>query len=149
MKNMHPTEQAIANRPLIFRVIEYGMKHQYFTLLELYRDLNLSENDRDYVWNVLTGNRTVASQYDHILAVAKYNDSKGVFRDVAVEDDTFALIPSTIFNYMDYLELVEARENAKQARETANKAHRTSIAAIIISIAIGLVQIAFELVDKL
>ena len=109
------------------------MEKQYFTFYELAKDLQLTELDEYYCWNALTSPK--AKQTDspnHLLIVVRETPQPDP------KTFLFSLLPSAIINYVDYLEIVEARKNSKNA-------FIISLLAIGISIAIGAAQIYYQL----
>lgn len=121
---------------LVFKVIEYGMKRQYFTFSQLVRDLNLPENDKTYLWQSLTCSKGFETQNpNHILITIQHGHEQ--VRKLSAKDYLYTVLPTAIVSYVDYLEIVEARKNSRQA-------FVISLLAIGISIAIGAVQIYYQ-----
>ena len=132
---------------LIFRVIEYGLKKEYFTFSQLSRELNLPHNDKIYLWQSLTCWESYSTQNpNHILVAIQRKPTEGGNREISAKDYQYTLLPSAIVSYNEYLEIIEARKNSEIAKIQARKAHNISLLAIGISIIIGVVQIIFEVI---
>ena len=150
---------AKTEKNLILRISEYGLNHDRFTLTKLYQTLKLSEYEIKYVVNTLisdTSNET--SNPNHILVTVdeieyepesellKYqNIGMGLTlkqpKQIVSRLPYYSLTPTALFNYIDYLEIVEARKAAQQARTQAETATRLAIASILIGLVLGLGQI--------
>lgn len=63
------------------------------------------------------------------------------------DDWIYTILPNAIVQYVDYLEIVEARKMASDANRNANMALMVTVYAVIISIILGLAQIFFQVAD--
>ncbi len=122
---------------LIYRIIEYGQKEQFFTYPQLKAELNLSPDEDGYVYNTMIhwDNEATAN---HLIAIVKrnfYTGSSGHSLPVIDNQKSIlGLLPTAIFQYNDYLEIIQARKSAQEAK-------RLSWYAIWISIGLGVGQI--------
>src|SRR6478752_3185772 len=102
-------------RHLIYRIIEYGKKVQFFSYLQLKRDLALTEEEDGYVYNTMVHWQDDVNP-NHLMSIVRnaYHD-KDHHRagDVNYTSSILALLPTAIFQYNDYLEIVEARKSAQ------------------------------------
>jgi hypothetical protein len=130
---------------LILKVIEYALRKEIFTLEELEADLKEYVDFMPYIKNTLIGYKAAETNPNHIIIMAEaiYQD-KYIVRGVTPDHNKskYRLLPSAYFSYIDHIEVVEARINAKEAK-------RLSWIAIIISIGVGIIQILLEVIDKL
>ncbi|MFN8336291.1 MAG: hypothetical protein U0U09_14265 [Cyclobacteriaceae bacterium] len=125
---------------LIIRVTQYGLSHQSFLLSDLYKDLNLTNEESKYVLNVLTQTqRPSTDNPNHILVLSK--EVKNEFGNTVVNKSSYTLVPNAFYNYVDYLEIKEARKAADQAREQSSTAITIAIWSLIAAIAFGVVEI--------
>jgi hypothetical protein len=120
---------------LIVRVTEYGLKCQRFKLTDLKRDLNLSVEDFNFVRDTLTQlNQKYTDNPNHILVGAELDYFNTT--TVNVEKSTYSLLPTAFYNYVDYLEIKQARIQANEAKKQSMIAIRISVAAIIVTVVI-------------
>ena len=97
--------------------------------------LKLSEIDKTYVWQSLRCSHTYSTQNpNHILVAVQGNPNEANKKCKRVH---YSLLPSAIISYVDYLEIVEARRNAKNG-------FIISLLAIGISIIIEAAQIYYQ-----
>lgn len=140
---------------LILKVTEYAIKHNSFELAQLIADLKLEQTDSDFVKNSLVSKSSGADNPNHILVV----DNTDIMRTV-VENDTggknyselrksYRLLPTAFYNYVDYLEIKEARRQANEAKTQASLALQLTTFTLIISIVLGLGQIFFQIVEMI
>jgi len=126
---MKPAEE----QNLIYKIINYGMGREDFTLRELFHELNIEHDGGTgiYIQRYLLAPRPDDVGPNHIFAeVQRYNIPDAL-------DYRLRLLTSAVFQYEDYQELKAARQNAAQARVF-------SIIAILISI-LGLAVTGFQL----
>jgi hypothetical protein len=128
----------LGERSLIFRIIEYGISHDTFTVNELQKALALGDTELLFIFRTLwlvSDGRGMAATPNHVIVnrdgIGNF-DFKGACFDVKC-----CLLPSALFSYVDYLEI-------KQARMAAQESKRLSWIAIAISIALGLLQVGFS-----
>ncbi len=140
--------QLSGTQNLIFRVTEYGMNRQAFTLVEMKNDLDLKLAEYRYIRNRLCSySGSTGDNPNHILGFvhpALDEDLKG-----HPEYDSYSLLPTAIYNYIDYLELQDARKFAIDANKQSMLALRLTIFAIIISILFGLMGMFMQFLDFL
>lgn len=141
---------------LILRITAYGFHHKKFTLLQLRENLTLNPDEYKFLARHLTlKSRTKQASPNHLIGVLTFKLRKEVSetdedkkRGLDFADDTndyerttYMLLSSAYFSYIDHLEVVEARKNAKSARTSANWALGISIAAFVVSLLLGLWQV--------
>jgi len=98
---------------LVLRIIQYSINKDSLTMRELIRDLKLDEFNQRYVQLFLLGTHNGMNS-NHILGEVV----RDVFQGTAIVnhlDYRYKLLPSAVFQYVDYLEIKEARKNARQA----------------------------------
>ena len=115
----------------ILRVSKYGFLNQSFTARELITNKIIDDKEWSYIDSLLDTTNGSSTNPNAIAKVLSKNDS------LNKQEWTFALLPSTVFSYIDHMELQEARNNAREAR-------RFSYWAILISILSIMVQIIFN-----
>lgn len=140
---------------LILRVTDYAIRNNSFPLTQLFSDLELDKNDKDFIENILISKSSrTTDNPNQILVVcgkamaqAKRNETD----ELVVSDsmNLYRLLPNAFYNYVDYLEIKEARKQADEAKRQANTALKLTIFAIIISILLGLGQIYFQIVQMI
>lgn len=125
---------------LIFRVIEYGLQKDVFTLNNLKEDLKLDELTFQFVFNNLftvndqqSTNHLIASVYS--ITPLKNYPPHGYYSLQA------RLLPNAIFQYIDYLEIKAARQAAIESRKLAWIAIWFSSIIGLGSLIVGLLQL--------
>lgn len=138
---------------LILRVTEYAIKHNSFELDQLISDLKLEKGDSDFIKNSLVSKSSIADNPNHILVVGDTdiiqtetrNETGGV--NYSELRKPYRLLPTAFYNYVDYLEIKEARRQASEAKRQASLAIQLTLFAIIISLVIGLGQVFLQVVE--
>lgn len=138
---------------LILRITEYAIKHNSFDLAQLITDLQLGQDDSEFIKNSLVSKSTIADNPNHILVVGnaditlteKENATEGT--NYSELRKPYRLLPTAFYNYVDYLEIKEARRQASEAKQQANLAIQLTLFAIIISVVIGLGQIFLQVAE--
>jgi hypothetical protein len=122
---------------LILKVIEYAINKETFTLEEFEADFKEYEEYMFYIKNTLFNYNFRESNPNQIITISypEYIDPKSP--SINRLKSKYRLLPSAYFSYIDHLEVIEARNAAKEAK-------RLSWIAILISIGIGLIQIIIE-----
>jgi hypothetical protein len=137
---------------LILRITEYALNRKTFSLLQLKEDLLLNNEDFQFISRTLTSKSMISDNPNQILVLvkrteenikrnAKYNS------EIVRDDDFFSLLPTAFYNYVDYLEIKEARKHADEAKRQASLALNLTIYAIIISILFGMGQLLFQVIE--
>lgn len=140
-------------RNLIIRVTEYAIEHDSFELSQLIKDLELGPDDSRYLMASLVSKSTTADNPNHILVVGnpdilgtvKENETGG--KSYSELRKPYRLLPTAFYNYVDYLEIKEARKQANEAKKQASLALELTVFAIIISVVIGLGQLIFQIIE--
>lgn len=139
--------ELLENQHLILRVTDYGLKHQEFTLEEMYNQLSLNKSEREYVRNVLTQTTSVTTDNTNHIFVLFTEVAERGFTNVKMS--TYTLVPNAFYNYVDYLEIKEARKSAEQAREQSSTAIWISVWALVATVALGFLQLLISMNVKL
>ena len=128
----------IEKKNLVFRIIEYGLKHPKFTVNALQKDLDLNKFEFLFLKNNLFSiggnqnpNHIIATERDYFKESQKHIANP--LDRIDLNDYDCRLLPTAIFSYVDWLEIKEARKSATTSKFLA-------ILAIAISIAIPMVQ---------
>jgi hypothetical protein len=137
-------------RNLIIRVTEYAIEHDSFELSQLIKDLELGQDDARFLMGSLVSKSTIADNPNHILVVGnpdilrtvKENESGG--KHYSELRKPYRLLPTAFYNYVDYLEIKEARKQAVEAKQQASLAIQLTVYAIVISVLLGAGQIFFK-----
>jgi len=120
---------------LVLKIIEYCFEKDTFTLSELNEKLRLTSKELAFLKSTLIQMQmSGVSSPNHIM---RYDALQAIGN---LDDDMEAnvrLLPTAIFQYIDYLEVVEARKAATEAR-------RLSWIAIGITLIIGIAQLYFS-----
>ncbi|MBN8651735.1 MAG: hypothetical protein J0L67_09920 [Cytophagales bacterium] len=151
---MNPNHKPANSNSLILRVTDFGFYHKKFTLIEIRDHLQLNSDEYKFLARHLTlKSRTEQASPNHIIGALtfKVRDSeskKDQNRGIDFVDDlydyertTYMLLSSAYFSYIDHIEVVEARENARLARRSSNWAIGISLVAMVVSLALGLWQV--------
>jgi hypothetical protein len=117
---------------LVFRAIEHVIDKPEFDLAEVIRELKLSGEEEQYIRGLIwdTSKDGEATPNEIFVRVKRMGAN--------VNDWKYMLLPDAVFQYMDYIEVVEARKAARHARVV-------SWVAIIISLVIGGLQLYWQI----
>ena len=140
-------------RNLIIRVTEYAIDHNSFELAQLIADLKLGQDDSHFLMNSLVSKSTTADNPNHILVVGDpdilktFKEDENIGISYSELRKPYRLLPTAFYNYVDYLEIKEARKQANEAKKQASLALELTVFAIVISVIIGLGQIIFQVIE--
>ncbi|MFZ1806902.1 MAG: hypothetical protein WAU36_06770 [Cyclobacteriaceae bacterium] len=99
---------------LILRVTKYAIKNKKFKLDEIKTDLEMDEYDFLFLKTTLTSHTKSSENPNHILVA--YNM---VFYKTSIVPDQdnseYSLLPNAYYNYVDYLEIKEAKRSSRIA----------------------------------
>ncbi|MFZ1806901.1 MAG: hypothetical protein WAU36_06765 [Cyclobacteriaceae bacterium] len=126
---------------LILRVTKYALNKKQFLLGEMKEELDLSVEDYSFVISTMTKHEQGSDSPNHILAISDFVWFDHPTIDVSRVDTNkskYSLLPNAFYNYVDYLEIKEARKHADEAKKQSMLAIQLTIFAIIISIVIGI-----------
>ena len=113
-----------SSRNLIFKSIEYSINKKYITPRELFEDLKLDQMERGYFHRYLVADSHPGVLPNHIFGLQENaNDHL---------DRKYMLLSSAQFQYIDYLEIVEARRHARLALVV-------SLVAIVVTVVVGVI----------
>jgi hypothetical protein len=122
LANMKPLEE----HDLVIRIIKHCLGKPSLPKSQIFLELDIDQNSQQYVERYLLNNEPNNVLPNHILGrMVQANDHL---------QHQYKLLPTAIFQYVDYLEIKEARKNSKQA-------FWLSILAIILSVVVGGIQI--------
>lgn len=128
---------------LALRIIGYASDKDEFFLNDMSIELKLSSSDRTFIHN-------------NYVAINPNINPNHIFRTVITNINPPSLIelehhylvrllPTALFNYVDHLEVIEARKAATVAKQQSAKAIKISIWSLIVASILGFVQIVIEL----
>lgn len=122
-------------KDLLIRALKYSYNTQKFTMKDITEALNLNKEEKDYIFEY------VRSGGDH--SVKQLFQTREKFSEEEEKDNTgyypyyLRLTPQAIFHYLEYVELVNAKKNA-----------RWSTFLSIIAISLAAITVAFTLYEK-
>jgi hypothetical protein len=128
---------------LILKITEYALNRKRFTLNELVEDLSLDKEDTSFVANSLLAHNTDTNNPNHLLTISKQeivNQSTVYY---------YSLVPTAFYNYVDYLEIKEARKHADEAKKQSMLALQITVYSILIAVILGLAQLLFSVIELL
>ena len=138
------------DQQLILRITAYGYKNRKFTLLDVRQALSLTSDEYKFLArHLVLKSRTEHASPNHIIGVLTFvkrhktsESAEDQTRSIDFANDhydfersTYMLLSSAFFSYIDHLEIVEARKNAKSAKLSAFWAIVVSMLALIIGVA--------------
>lgn len=127
------------NQNLIIRVTEYGMKNSNFSLEQLRKDLNLDWKELQFVEHAMTErNKPSTDNPNHLLVPSEFQYSE-LSTNLLPHQNKYSLVPNAFYNYIDLLEIREARKQANIAKKQSMIAIWISVLAIIISVTVEIV----------
>jgi hypothetical protein len=119
---------------LIYRIIRYGLNNESFTLTKLFKDLNLTEQEQEFVrYHFLKDSHN--EKPNHIIA---YHEPFSMEGSISLSKKLISVLPNAVFQFNDYLEIKAAREAAKESK-------RLAWVAIGLSLVVGIIQIAVSI----
>ncbi len=98
-------------------------------------DLSLTKTEIKYLQKLCSNSRGDSPNDLLLLFMSKNKEGEQI---IDQKEYIYRLAPNAIFQYLEYIELQEARKNAKQAKTY-------SITAIIIALLIGLAQVILNI----
>lgn len=105
-------------RNLIFRIIEYGLRKDVLSLNSLKEDLKLDESTFQFAFNHLF--TTSARQFaNHLIASVQSVPIMQHVPQYTYHSLEARLLPSAVFQYIDYLEIKAARKAARESKKLA------------------------------
>lgn len=119
---------------LVLRIIDFGKDHQFLYFKHLKKELLLTPQEENLCINTFIHFPRIKDEINtnHIMQCIEMPllDSSTINYDECL----LTLLPTAIFQYIDYIEIKEARKSAQEAK-------RLSWYAIWISIFLGAIQI--------
>lgn len=110
---------------VLIRIAKFGYENQEFTLRELKDKIILSNiNEWNYILKLFDKS---SSSNPNAIAVR-------IEKSTDELDSKYILLPSTLFSFIDHLELQEARKNSRDAKRLSWIAIAISIASFIAAI---------------
>ena len=113
---------------LLIRILEYCYQKEIFTLNDINDSLELSVNDLNYVHKIRTDNK-VAHQNEILVLDSKVDGGNYM-------TDNYRLSVGATFQYLDFVELKEARISSKTAKTQSFWAIIIALFALLV----GLIQ---------
>lgn len=105
---------------LIIRVTKYALDNPNFKLTELQSELGLTDEEYYYVRNsLIESDSKQTDNPNHILVLYSENAEARNIGNLDIAESYYALLPNAFYNYIDYLEIKEARKQAVEARKYA------------------------------
>lgn len=135
---------------LVLKLCEYGISHDEFVLSRFFKENKLNQDEQDFINSVLC-HQTGETNPNHVVTISMVHFqglteadlelfSKGDFRNRPAR-----LLPNAIFNYIDHLEIIEARKAAKESKRLAWIAIWISVSIGVFSLIVGGLQLYFTL----
>lgn len=134
---------SIAERNLVFRIIEYGLEKETFTMHDLRQDLKLSNEDMTFIKFNLWASNPKEINSNTLFACISAEAVGPIGNEVYVSsvadagDEKCRLVPSAIFSYIDHKEVTEAKKAARIATLLA-------VTGIVVSIILTTVQMFYS-----
>jgi len=139
---------------LILKITKYAINRNSFPLDQLITDLDLEKHDVEFVISNLVSKSNNSSNPNHLLVVdsgiiaTEVGNSTGG-KNFSELRKSYRLLPTAFYNYVDYLEIKEARKQANEAKKQATLALQMTVYAIAISILLGVSQMVFQIFELL
>src|SRR5690242_6888990 len=94
---------------LIFRIIEFGMNKDWFYLKDLYKELSVSIEDKNYIMHNLVRLDSDTSPNHIITTVSSLSKKPSGQGEIESFEHTrqLRILPTAVFSYVDHLEIVE------------------------------------------
>ena len=147
---------------IILRITEYGIKHKSFTMMKMIEELAIPLSDLSFL-DTLTSKEPKSDNPQHVIVFVHANlknterHAKALLNPYAnpncvyqgQDDDYYAILPTAFYNYVDYIEIKEAKKHADEAKKQSSLALSLTQYAFIIPILFGLMEILFKVFDIL
>jgi hypothetical protein len=133
-----------SEKDLVLKIIEYARENEVFHLKDLYSDLGLVQEDRNFVYYSLF-NMSHNPNPNHILqSLMTWEEEKprGQGEREGVEHQRLVrLLPTALFSYIDHLEIIEARKAATDARRLSLRSMWISSILAAVAILLTVIQL--------
>jgi hypothetical protein len=137
---------------LTLKITEYGLTNQSFSISKLKHDLQLSDHEADFVLSALCSESQSTNNPNHILCVyertktrSSTNEGGGI--NLHLPYNLYTLTPTAFYNYVDYLEIKEARKVANEAKQQSILALQITVYSIIIATLFGIGGLFFTIIQ--
>jgi hypothetical protein len=142
--------EKLDDRTLILRITKYAAnQHREFYYTDMKDALQLDDDDDGYILTNLTAFNSSTENPNHILQIYEVITGKSGTAMSNRLASTYTLLPQALYNYVDYLEIVEARKAANEAKVLSLLSLRVAVWSLTLSVLVGLfgviVQILLEL----
>lgn len=128
-------------RNLILKVSKYGAEHSIFVYTDMKDALQLTSSDDEFLRKTcIKFNGEVTSGPNHLLVEVV------VLHSNSFMSSSFRLLPTALYNYVDYMEIKEARRQAREAKFQSSLALMIAVGSLVIGSFIGLLGIIVQLV---
>lgn len=145
---------------IILRITEYGIEHKSFTIIKMVEDLAIPASDLSFL-DTLTSKEPKSDNPQHIIVFVHTNLKNAERHKKALlspnvnpnyvyqgkDDDYYAILPTAFYNFVDYIEIKEARKHAIEAKRQSTLALTLTQYALIISILFGLMEMLFKVFE--
>jgi len=144
------------SKHLALRITKYGLENQSFSISKLKQDLQLTDSEETFVLSALRSPTSHTDNPNHIICVFEITKPESLKKEeggiiLRMPYEKYTLTPTALYNYIDYLEIVEARKVANEAKKQSSIALQITVWSIIISTLFGLagtilvvIQIIFD-----
>ena len=113
---------------IYMKILKYAYEHETFTFKEITESLNISEED------------LVKYGCEPKIVIHPFKETGG-----GIDLEKLIISYEGFINYLEYIELNEARESSKTAKELATKSLKRSTLAIIISAFLAIFSIGISI----
>lgn len=123
---------------LYLRILEYGYKNDTFCLQQLIDDLELKGEDHRNLLKLASSNDDTNRVLQRLAQTVERKKGESLNSLVHI---LYRLTPNALYQYLEYVELIETRQVAHSSRNLA-------IWAIVIASIVGLLQITLTFLAK-
>ena len=132
-------------KQLILRIIKYVRIHHRVTLQQIIDELKLDPTDQEFLVSTLSRKQGQGDNPNHVVAFVSRPNSNNYNLP---KENEYQLLPTALFSYIDYLEIVEARKAAGDARKLSLTAIEIAVWSLVLSTLVGLFSVFVQVILK-
>lgn len=131
--------ELVEQHNLILRITEYAVNRSSFIYTEMKDALGLNIDEDAFIQAYCITYSRETENPNHIFVQTNYSSSGGWMHS------RYRLLPTAFYNYVDYVEIKVARQQATDAKHQSSLALMVAVGSLVIGSFIGLLGIITQL----